>query len=84
MVAHRGQYDNVEVEVVTAGGTDLVRSEYDIESDDGDVEHWYAYNVLSEPHRMCSITLVTPLEPTERMHIGAIFDAIGVTIEPAG
>jgi hypothetical protein len=83
MVDHRAQYDNTDVRVVNVGGTDLVRSEYDIEAD-GNVEHWYAYNLLVRLELMCSITLVTPLEPGEREHIDAVFDAIAPTIEPHG
>lgn len=73
------QYDNAVVEVLTVGGTDLVRSEYDIETD-GNVEHWYAYNLLAGPDWMCAITLVTPLKSTEREHIDAVFDSIAPTI----
>jgi predicted small secreted protein len=77
---HLRQYDNAVVEVLTVGGTDLVRSEYDIEAD-GKVEHWYAYNLLAGSDWMCAITLVTPLKPTEREHIDAVFDAMAPTIE---
>jgi hypothetical protein len=82
----QGRADSIDpvVEVIRPGGRDVVRSEFNLETAEGEIEHWFAYNMLAEPGRICTISLVTPLEGGDRAWLTEIFEHIGETIDPAG
>lgn len=83
MTLLRAQYHNPTTEIVTFDGTQLVRSEYDVETLAGEFEHWYAYNLLAAPGWMCAVTVTTPLEQPDRGRIEAVVETIGRTLHAA-